>query len=106
MSESEARKPGLELRSFEALEGAVGRALRQLEIWRERAIASETERRRLQEELDRISASRDDGADPSEVAAELEELREQNASLKRRIAQGRRQAEKLAREVEFLEDTR
>ena len=40
MSESEGRKLSIEFPKFGELEGAVRRALRQLEVWRERASAS------------------------------------------------------------------
>lgn len=105
MSESEGRKPAVEFPKFDALEDAVRRALRQLEVWRERAAASEAERRRLQETIDKMEELAGD-LDPSAAASELERLREENERLRRRLREGREQAEKLAREVEFLEDAR
>ncbi|UCF20851.1 MAG: hypothetical protein JSU87_05435 [Gemmatimonadota bacterium] len=105
MSESEGRKPGIEFPKFEALEAAVRRALRQLEVWRERAQGSEAERRRLQDLLDQIKRGSAD-LDPGEMAAELERLRAENERLRAQLEEGLRQAEKLAREVEFLEDSR
>jgi hypothetical protein len=102
---SEGRKPSIEFPGFDALEGAVRRALRQLEVWRERAGASEAERRRLQEVLDRLGKV-GDKLDPSEAASELQSLREENAKLRSQLEDGRLQAEKLAREVEFLEDAK
>lgn len=104
MLESEGRNPASDLERFDALEGAVRRALRQLEVWRERAVASEAERRRLQEVLDRGAVEAD--VDPANLLRELERLHEENESLRRRLADGRRQVAQLAREVEFLEDTR
>ncbi len=105
MSESEARKASLELPRFDALEAAIGRAMRQLEVWRERATASERERRRLQDIVDgmgRVSSE----LDPAELYAELNKLRAENDRLRQQLSEGSRQAEQLAREVEFLEDTR
>ncbi|NIR42592.1 MAG: hypothetical protein GWN99_01765 [Gemmatimonadetes bacterium] len=104
MSESEGHKPTIEFPKFQELEAAVGRALRQLEVWRERATASEAERRRLQEVIDGMGEVGD--LAPADAAAELERLRKENEELRQRLAEGRRQAEKLAREVEFLEDAR
>lgn len=104
MSGSEERDSAVELASLDALEGAVGRALRQLEVWRERAISSETERRRLREILDQVAAETD--SNPADLLRELERLEKENERLRQMLAEGRRQAEKLAREVEFMEDTR
>lgn len=105
MSRSEGRKPGLELKSFDALEAAVARMIRQLEVWRERAAASEKERQRLQEIVDGLEGEGGD-VDVKELHAEVEELRERNGKLERQLEEGRREAQQLAREVEFLEDTR
>ena len=105
MSESEGRKPGLEFPKFDELEQATRRALRQLEVWRERAAASEAERQRLQGVIDKmgqISGS----MDASEATEAIQLLREENERLRRRLAEGLEQAEKLVREVEFLEDAR
>ncbi|UCC73248.1 MAG: hypothetical protein JSV86_01405 [Gemmatimonadota bacterium] len=104
MSQSEERKPTIEFPQLDALEAAVRRALRQLEVWRERATASEAERRRLQEVLDSLGKVGE--IDASEAAGELEHLRAENAMLRKRLEDSRIQAEKLAREVEFLEDAR
>jgi chromosome segregation ATPase len=104
MSQSEERKPTVEFPQLDALEGAVRRALRQLEVWRERASASEAERRRLQEMLDNLGKVGQ--LDASEAAGELDRLRAENEALRKQLEEGRRQAEKLAREVEFLEDAR
>ena len=105
MSQSEGRKPGLETPHFDALEASVARMMRQLEVWRERAAASEKERQRLQEIVDAMGGDAA-GVDVKEVLREVEELREENEKLRGRLEEGRRQAEQLAREVEFLEDTR
>jgi predicted nucleic acid-binding Zn-ribbon protein len=105
MSGSEERKSGIEFPKFDGLEGAVRRALRQLEVWRERAAASEAERRRLQAMLDEMRSVSAE-LDPSETAAELKRLREENERLRRRLEEGRRHVENLVREVEFLEDAR
>ena len=104
MSESEGNKPTMEFPKFDELESAVRRALRQLEVWRERAANSETERRRLQDDIDRMGRIGD--LEPSQAASELERLRSENENLRRQLEKGRGQAEKLAREVEFLEDAR
>ncbi|MGD2215422.1 MAG: hypothetical protein PVJ64_01645 [Gemmatimonadales bacterium] len=104
MSQSEERKQAIEFPQFDALEGAVRRALRQLEVWRERATASEAERRRLQELLDKLGKVGE--LDASDAAGELGRLRAENEELRRQLEDGLRQAEKLAREVEFLEDAR
>jgi hypothetical protein len=104
MSQSEERKHTIEFPQFEALEGAVRRALRQLEVWRERAAASEAERRRLQEVLEVLGKVGE--LDASDAAGELGRLRAENEQLRRQLEDGLRQAEKLAREVEFLEDAR
>ena len=104
MSQSEERKHTIEFPQFDALEGAVRRALRQLEVWRERATASEAERRRLQEVLDNLGKVGE--LDASDAAGELGRLRAENAQLRKQLEDGLRQAEKLAREVEFLEDAR
>lgn len=106
MSESEVRKAAIEqFPKLDALEAATRRALRQLEVWRERASASETERRRLQQvvqEMGQISGT----LDAVGASEELRRLREQNEKLRRQLADGRRRAEQLAREVEFMEDAR
>jgi hypothetical protein len=104
MSQSEERKHTIEFPQFDALEGAVRRALRQLEVWRERATASEAERRRLQEVLDNLGKVGE--LDASDAAGELGRLRAENVQLRKQLEDGLRQAEKLAREVEFLEDAR
>lgn len=105
MSESEGNSQGPELDPLDSLEAAVQRALRQLDVWRERALASESERRRLEEKLAELAGPLDDG-DPSDLRAEVERLQEKNEELRDRLAEGRRQAEEIARQVEFLEDTR
>lgn len=105
MSESEGRRPSIEFPKLDALEAAVRRVLRQLEVWRERATASEAERRRLQEVLDQMGKVTEE-LDPSEAASEIQRLRAENERLRRQLQEGRRQAERLAREVEFLEDAR
>jgi hypothetical protein len=105
MSESEGRKLSIEFPKFEEMEGAVRRALRQLEVWRERAQASEAERRRLQEVIEQMRMASAE-FDPAEAADELRRLREDNERLRKRLDDGRQQAEKLAREVQFLEDAR
>lgn len=104
MSKSEVRKTGLEFPKLEGLESAVRRALRQLEVWRERALASEAERRQMEERLGELGVMGD--GDPSELIEEVERLRVENSRLRERLAEGRRRAEQLVREVEFLEDTR
>ena len=105
MSESEGRKLSIEFPSFEELEAAVRRALRQLDVWRERATASEAERRRLREVVEQLKSA--SGAlDPAETAEEIGRLRAENERLRSRLAEARRQAEKLAGEVQFLEDAR
>lgn len=105
MSASEGRKPTIEFPKMDAMEQAVQRALRQLEVWRERASASEAERRRLQKALEKLGKVTDD-LEPAKLSEELDRLRADNDRLKRQLEQGREQAEKLAREVEFLEDAR
>lgn len=105
MSQSEERRPGIEFPKFDALEANVRRALRQLEVWRERAAASEAERRRLQAVLDEMRGASAE-LDPSAAAAELRRLREENDRLRQQLAEGRRRAEELVHEVEFLEDAR
>lgn len=105
MSESEGNSQGPELDPLDSLEAAVQRALRQLDVWRERALASESERRRLEEKLAELAGPLDDG-DPPDLRAEVERLQEKNEELRDRLAEGRRQAEEIARQVEFLEDTR
>ena len=105
MSESEGRKLSIEFPKLDELESAVARALRQLEVWRERAAASEAERRRLQEVLDDMKGVSKD-LDPAEAAGELKRLRDENEALRVRLKDGRQMAEQLAREVQFLEDAR
>lgn len=106
MLESDGHKPPvLDLPQFDALESAMARAMRQLEVWRERANASEIERRRLEgiiRKMETVSSN----LDATELVAELEGLRAENERLRKRLSEGRHQAEALAREVEFLEDTR
>jgi regulator of replication initiation timing len=104
MSQSEERKHTIEFPQLDALESAVRRALRQLEVWRERASASEAERRRLQDVLDNLGQVGE--LDASDAAGELGRLRAENEKLRKQLEDGLRQAEKLAREVEFLEDAR
>ncbi len=105
MSGSEERRPSVDFPKFDALEAAVRRAMRQLEVWRERATASEAERRRLQQVLDDLGKVTED-LNVSEAAMEIERLRTENEALRQRLQEGRRQAEQLAREIEFLEDAR
>ena len=105
MSESEGRKLSIEFPKFDEMEAAVRRALRQLDVWRERATASEAERRRLQDVVEQLKSA-SSTLDPAEAADELRRLTEENQRLRNQLAEGRRQAEKLAREVQFLEDAR
>lgn len=106
MSVSEGRRPAIEeFPRIDALEEATRRALRQLEVWRERAAASEAERRRLQKVIDDMGEI-SESLDASAVSSEIGRLRRQNEKLRRRLEEGRRRAEILAREVEFLEDAR
>ena len=105
MSESEGRKLSIEFPKFDEMEAAVRRALRQLDVWRERATASEAERRRLQDVVEQLKSA-SSTLDPAEAADELRRLQEENQRLRSQLAEGRRQAEKLAREVQFLEDAR
>lgn len=105
MSESEGRKLSIEFPKLDELEAAVGRALRQLEVWRERAAASEAERRRLQAVIDEMRGVSKD-LDPSVAAGEIRRLREENEGLRRQLEDGMRQARRLAHEVELLEDLR
>jgi type I site-specific restriction-modification system R (restriction) subunit len=105
MSEYEGRKPSIDFPKLDALEAAVRRALRQLEVWRERATSSEAERRRLQEVVEGMKKVSSD-FDPAGALAELERLRAENRRLRKQLEEGQRQAEKLARDVEFLEDAR
>lgn len=106
MSESEGRRPAIEeFPNLDALEAATRRALRQLEVWRERATVSEVERRRLQkiiDEIDQISGT----LDVTAASGEIRRLRQQNERLRRQLEEGRQRAEQLAREIEFLEDAR
>jgi len=105
MSHSEGRKPKIEFPKFDELESLVRRALRQLEVWRERAAASESERQRLQSLLDGMKQASAE-LDPAEATAELQRLREENEELRQRLEQGRQRVEQLAREVQFMEDAR
>jgi chromosome segregation ATPase len=105
MSESEGRKLSIDFPKLDELEASVARALRQLEVWRERAAASEAERRRLQEILDGMKGASAD-LDPAAAADELKRLRDENEELRSRLREGRQMAEQLAREVQFLEDAR
>ncbi len=105
MSESEGRKLSIEFPKLEELEAAVRRALRQLDVWRERAAASEAERRRLRDVVEGLKSA-SSALDPAEAAEEIKRLRAENERLRSQLAEGRRQAEKLAREVQFLEDAR
>jgi len=105
MSESEGRKLSIEFPKLEELEAAVRRALRQLDVWRERAAASEAERRRLHDVVEALKSA-SSVLDPAEAAEEIKRLRAENERLRGQLAEGRRQAEKLAREVQFLEDAR
>jgi hypothetical protein len=105
MSESEGRKLSIEFPMLDELDAAVRRVVRQLEVWRERAAASEAERRRLQGVLDEMRGISQD-LDPAEAAGEVRRLKEENEALKNRLRAGRSQAERLARDVQFLEDAR
>ncbi len=104
MSESEGRKTTIDFPKFDQLESAVRRALRQLEVWRGRATASEAERRRLQDIIERMGQIGD--LKPAQAAEELQRLRKENEELRSLLREGRRQVEKLAGDVEFLEDAR
>lgn len=105
MSEYEGTKPTIEFPRFDALEKATRRALRQLEVWRGRAAASEAERQKLQTVIDELGEIAD-GLDAAGATEEVRRLRDENERLRRQLAEGRRQAERLARDVEFLEDAR
>jgi regulator of replication initiation timing len=105
MSQSEGRKHGIDFPRIDELEALVRRALRQLEVWRERAGASEAERRRLQAVLEKMKGA-SAHLDPEEAAGELERLRSENEGLRRRLEEGRQRAEELFREVQLLEDAR
>ncbi len=105
MSGSEERRPAIEFPKFDALEAAVRRVLRQLEVWRERASASEAERRRLKAMIDEMQSVAPE-LDPSALVEEIERLRAENEQLRHRLREGRSRVEKLVREVEFLEDAR
>jgi chromosome segregation ATPase len=105
MSESEGRKPSIDFPKLDELDAAVQRILRQLKVWRERAAASEAERRRLQAVIDEMRGiSRE--LDPLVAADEVKRLKEENEQLRRQLRDGRSRAQQLAREVQFLEDAR
>jgi chromosome segregation ATPase len=105
MSESEGRKLSIEFPKLDELDAAVQRILRQLKVWRERAAASEAERRRLQAVLDEMRGISTE-LDPVEAADEVKRLKQENEQLRRKLREGRSRAEQLAREVQFLEDAR
>lgn len=105
MSESEGRKLSIEFPKLDELDAAIQRILRQLKVWRERAAASEAERRRLQAVLDEMRGISSE-LDPVEAADEVKRLKQENEQLRRRLREGRSRAEQLAREVQFLEDAR
>ncbi len=105
MSESEGRKLTIDFPKLDELEAAVVRALRQLDVWRERAAASEAERRRLQGIMDDMKGVSKD-FDPTAATDELKRLRDENEELRGRLQDGRQMAEQLAQEVQFLEDAR
>ncbi len=94
---------GESLPGFEALEGAIARALRQLEVWRRRAVAADAERRQLKALLEATQAA---GDDPGKVALELARLREENAHMQARLAEARARVEKIEKHLTFLEDAR
>jgi len=92
------RAPG-----FDALEEAIARALRQLDVWRRRAVAADAERRQLRAWLDEIKTA---DRDPVALARECARLREENAALRARIAEARARAEGIEKRLLFLEDAR
>lgn len=89
--------------AFQALEGAVGRALDELERLRAALAASERRRGELGELLDGFRQGR---RDPAEMATRLEALERENADLRRRVSQGREGVERLLARIRFLEDQR
>jgi predicted RNase H-like nuclease (RuvC/YqgF family) len=105
MLHSEGRKPGIDFPKIDELEAVVRRALRQLEVWRERASASETERRRLKAVLEKMKGASAQ-LDPEQAAGELERLRSENEELRHRLEKGRQRVEELFRDVQLLEDAR
>lgn len=91
------------LAGFDVLEEAIGRALRQVDVWRRRAIAADRERRQLKTLLEEVQVG---GGDPAALARELLRLREENRQLHNRLAEARSRVEQIEKQLHFLEDIR
>lgn len=94
---------GEALPGFDVLEQVIARALRQVEVWRRRAVAADAERRQLKALLQETRAA---GDDPAAVARELARLREENTLALTRLAEARSRVEKIEKHLLFLEDAR
>lgn len=94
---------GGSLPGFEALEEAIGRALRQVEVWRRRAQAADADRRQLRALLEQTQSGE---GDPLATARELARLNDENQELRVRLGEARARVERIEKHLTFLEDVR
>ncbi len=100
---SQEDRAGAEGRAFQALEGAVGRLLAELERLRAEVAESQAHRSEL---AGMLKSFGDGEKDPVEMAHRLARLEEENADLLERVTQGREGVERLLARIRFLEDQR
>lgn len=94
---------GGSLPGFGALEEAIGRALRQVEVWRRRAQAADADRRQLRALLEQTQSGE---GDPLATARELARLNDENHELRVRLGEARARVERIEKHLTFLEDVR
>lgn len=98
-----AESSGGSLPGFAALEEAIARALRQVEVWRRRAQVADADRRQLRALLEQTQSGE---GDPLATARELGRLNEENGELRARLAEARARVERIEKHFTFLEDVR
>lgn len=89
--------------AFEALEGAVGRALERLMLMTRRAETAERRSSELNELMRRFTGNPEEAGD---ILSRLKTLEEENADLRSRLAQGRAGVDRLLSKIRFLENQR
>jgi predicted RNase H-like nuclease (RuvC/YqgF family) len=103
MMSPSAGPDGGSLPGFEALEEAIRRALRQVEVWRRRAQTADADRRQLRALLEQTHSGE---GDPLATARELARLNDENGELRTRLAEARARVERIEKHLTFLEDVR